>query len=278
MNWIKYCKKIKELDLSHKDALVVLDEEEEELEEEEEYEEEEEEEEDDEYDEQDVNSYHRKKKITKHDKQFIDEYEKMMEQFRTPNTKKTNVNNLQHASVIVGDLEKMGIKNIEQTQQTQEEQEDEEDENEDEPERVPFRLLSKKGVNSSKLKIGMIKIPRQVIASMKSNQRKDIVQDDKIKSVTLQHLQHYQNEECTDDEDDGYEEMERIDNCEMIDDKNNIVHYESTTKTKHKTKQHSLSAKRKYKQNLKQKEKQKMEDERERQKNQRDEKRKKQAR
>merc|ERR1712154_745223 len=99
---------------------------------------------------------------------------------------------------------------------------------------------------SSKLKVGVIKIPKQVLVSMKSKQKKETKSEDKIKAVTLQHLQNYQDE--VEDGDYGYNDDANQDyeNYEMVDDKNNIIS-SSKSKSKYKTKQHSISAKRKYK-------------------------------
>merc|ERR1719242_2316959 len=79
----------------HKDALLVLDEDAEQEFEDEDHED------DDEGDE-----YQRHKKVTEHDEQFIDEYERMMEQFRKPTVKKTKMNNLKHASVLAQNVVK----------------------------------------------------------------------------------------------------------------------------------------------------------------------------
>merc|ERR1712113_662810 len=169
--------------MTHKDALIVLNEEEEEFEEcdQEQFEEEEEEiyEDDFEEDEEsgedlaDINSYRRRKKVTKSDQQFIDEYDKMMEQYRTATTKKTNMNNLKHSSVLADDLKK-----YEPSKMTSKPHKKFSDEDDDE-QSTEFRLLSKKGATSSKLKVGIIKIPKTFVKSMRSRQKKEIKSEKK---------------------------------------------------------------------------------------------------
>merc|ERR1712228_358891 len=187
-------KELEQTNMSHKDALIVLEEEEEyeqqyeDDEEEEDYEEEEEEEEN-QYEEEeeseddmaDINSYHRKKKITKSDRQFIDEYDKMMEQYRSATTKKTNINNLKHASVSVEDLQK--YETLKQAKKVCDVDSNNDDEDDSE-QATEFRLLSKKGASSSKLKVGIIKIPKQFVDSMRSKQRKESKSKNAMKSIT----------------------------------------------------------------------------------------------
>merc|ERR1712129_230275 len=166
--------KIQELEQNektHKDALVVLEEEQEfeeneqyedEDDNEEQYEEEEQFEEEESEEEEDMtNSYRRKKKVTKSDLQFIDEYDQMMEQYRSaiPSkaTKKSKMNNLKHASVLVDDLRKYDSSNPSAKQSKRNSNADNNDSNNDEDtdtEQVTeFRLLSKKK-GASKLRVG----------------------------------------------------------------------------------------------------------------------------
>jgi len=314
---------------AHKDALSVIDEddgdddeeeeeeddddeedEDEDLDEEEEHEDDDDDDidEDEEDDTADVDSYHRKKKLSLHDKKFIDEYEAMMEQFRAPTTRKTNINNLKHASLLAqgadedtshsqsqaerditatgtdgdDDDNSDGDANEDGARDRDGDGEDDADSSSNEQEEtVQFKLLSKKGVNSTKLKVGVLKIPKLVIESMKQKQRKESKSEDKVKSVTLQHLQHYENEDMSEDEaDEQYSDGdENYAEYDMIDGQNNVISVASKSRRRHypRGKAHSLSAKRKHKQSLKQLQHQKVEDAREKQKLQRDEKRKKQS-
>ena len=242
----------------------------------------------------DVNSYHRKKKITKHDRQFIDEYEAMMEQYRAPTTRKTNISNLKHASILFDTIQKkeqkQAVSSLKSNSNTSDNDkyneqdvdvvdDDDDFENEYQDETVSFKLLSKKGATSTKLKVGVIKIPKQIIDSIKVKQKKETKSLDKIKSVTLQHLQNYEEDEENDINNYDYDyQNEEYDQYEMVDDNNNIISSSSMEKkTKSRMKQYSISSKRKYKDNLKQMQHQKIEDEKEKQKNQRDAKRKKQS-
>merc|ERR1712228_332900 len=248
-------KELEQTNMSHKDALIVLEEEEEY---EQQYEDEEEEEESED-DMADINSYRRKKKITKSDRQFIDEYDKMMEQYRSATTKKTNINNLKHASVLVEDLQK-----YETSKQAKKvcDVDSNNDDEEDSEQATEFRLLSKKGASSSKLKVGIIKIPKQFVDSMRSKQRKESKSKNAMKSITMSLLD-------ADAEDDEEEETD-FSKTTFVDDNNN--HHQNR---KYKIKTHSVSAKRKYHQNRKQAQHHQLDQEKEVQKGKREEKRKK---
>eukprot|EP00484_Ammonia_sp_Unknown_P017151 CAMPEP_0197028026 /NCGR_PEP_ID=MMETSP1384-20130603/7836_1 /TAXON_ID=29189 /ORGANISM="Ammonia sp." /LENGTH=1328 /DNA_ID=CAMNT_0042456963 /DNA_START=29 /DNA_END=4015 /DNA_ORIENTATION=- len=303
---------IEEASASHKDALSILDDDEEDDGDDEDVEEDDEDaqdpqqgQEDDDDDEEDeddfeddeeseddtadVNSYHRKKKLTKQDQEFIDEYEAMMEQYRAPTTKKTSIHNLKHASVLAVSVPKISERPSPQQEQEQEEEEEEVEDEEYSPDEQPddtvqFRLLTKKGASSNKVKVGLLKIPKHVIDAMKEKQKQESKYEDQIKSVTLQHLQTYEHEQAQEVESDDLDAQDAYDvdydYYDMIDTNNNVISSTSKAKPKYnksKAKEQSVSAKRKYKQGLKQVQLQKVEDEREKQKTQRDEKRKKQT-
>jgi len=245
----------------------------------------------------DVNSYQRKKVVTKHDEQFIDEYERMMEQFRAPTTRKTSINNLKHASVLADTLRAGGAKKERDRERdcgrdsdrehgrehslSGDEAEGDGAENGHHPEErdtVAFKLLTKKGAHSNRLKVGVLNIPKQVIEAMKSHQKKG---PDKVKEVTLQRLHEYEvNDEAARGDGgnlsaDDLSEDSDIAEYEMVGANNAVAAPSASKHHKKKVVHHSLSAKRKYYKNIRMMQHQRAEDEREKQKDQRNEKRKK---
>merc|ERR1719410_2856929 len=123
-----------------------------------------------------------------------------MEQYRMAATKKTTINNLKHASVLVGDLQKYEANKTKQAKKMKDaDSNNDDDEEDEEAQSTEFRLLSKKGASSSKLKVGIIKIPKQVIDSMRSRQKKETKSEKKMINITMSLLTQ---EEIEEDEDE----------------------------------------------------------------------------
>lgn len=161
------------------------------------------------------------RKMTADDNAFLKEYQKMISKSMTSVTKKCNLQNLRHASVLIDD-------------DTHHANDDDDDGNENE---VAYRVISRKN-KKRKNYIGNIRIPRT--HAMITHNSSENTHWNGIKSVTLLSIAHYEMQSDSEDESESEEN-----NAWTAKGRKTKKHYSQKRKKKHLQKKKKIAKNKK---------------------------------